>query len=148
MQNNKSYHQAFNQSSYFAKNYIEKRVNFYCLTVILAIGIVGNLFSLFIFTRPNLNKKTNTGILFTFLCIVNLVYFFEYFVLSPHSGELFGFYILLYCNTEIFVRSCLQQILSWTQTLICFDRFIVVVFPSRANKIRNKVFYYYIILIN
>ena len=40
---------------------------------VMSMGIVGNVISLFIFTRPCLNSKTNIGKLYTFLCGLSLI---------------------------------------------------------------------------
>ena len=118
---------------------IADKVHFYMLIVVIIFGIIGNLISLFIFTRPNLNKKTNTGILYTLLCIFNLLTFIED-ISTTHFFELFGnIYISLPCNIEPFLRRSLYQILSWIQVLICFDRFFLVIYPTKAHIMRKKV---------
>ena len=118
---------------------IYDKVHFYILIVVIIFGIIGNLISLFIFTRPNLNKKTNTGILYTLLCIFNLLTFIED-VSTIHFLKIFGnIYISLPCNIEPFLRRSLYQILSWIQVFICFDRFFLVIYPTKAHIMRKKV---------
>ena len=114
---------------------ISDKVNFYILIVVIIVGFIGNIISLFIFTRPNLNKKTNTGILYTLLCIFNLL------ILSTiHFFEIFGYQLMsLPCNTGLFMKQSLYQILSWIQVFICFDRFFLVIYPTKAHIMRKKV---------
>lgn len=112
----------------------------YFLYVIIVVGLIGNLISLFIFTRPNLKKKTNTGLLYTFLCIFNLFTLIEDGFIGIHTIHVLGYiYINFWCFTEFFIRQSLKEVLSWIQVLICFDRFILVVFPSKAFIMRKKV---------
>ena len=115
----------------------------YYYIVVVSFGIVGNLISLFIFTRPNLNKKTNTGILYTLLCVFNLLIFFEEtFLDGGYSLLLFNYKISFYfktINMELIINSILIEILSWIQVLISFDRFILVIYPMKAHIMRKKV---------
>ena len=53
---------------------------YYFQLTIFSTGLIGNLASLLIFIRPNLNKKTNTGILYITICTINLVYFINNFI--------------------------------------------------------------------
>jgi len=134
-----------NHSSFTYFNYITSireitdNVKLYIFYVVFTFGIIGNVISLFIFTRPNLNKKTNTGILYTLLCIFNLLTFIED-ISTTDFFEIFGkIYISLPCNIEPFMRRSLYQILSWIQVLICFDRFFLVIYPTKAHIMRKKV---------
>jgi hypothetical protein len=125
--------------------YIHK-IQLYSIYLILICGITGNIISLFIFTRPNLNKKTNTGILYTFLCVLNLLILFENLFFSSNSMIIFGINSLMtnpqyQCKLEIFVRNSLNELLSWLQVLICFDRLILVIYPTKAHKMRKKVYW-------
>ena len=117
-------------------------VYLYCLIVIIIFGIVGNLFSFFIFTRPNLNKKTNTGILYTILCIFNILIILEDTFIASNSMRLFNYMIPLYFNKinfEVLIRESLFEILSLIQVLICFDRFVLIIYPMKAHVMRKKV---------
>ena len=122
---------------------ITDKVHFYCLIVILIFGSIGNLISIFIFTRPNLNKKTNTGILFTLLCIFNIITFIDEAFLGVYSYELFHFIIWTnptILSIQFIIKTSLTEILNWIQVLICFDRFIFVIYPMKAHIMRKKVF--------
>ena len=121
-------------------NNIIVKVEIYSTAVNITLGIIGNLISLLIFTRPNLNKKTNTGILYTLLCIVNILIFMNEAFLGPYSYNFFHYTIVLFTrkiNLKELITTSLTEILSWTQVLICFDRFILVVYPTKANIMRK-----------
>lgn len=125
---------------YYAMLLLSNKIISYCLFVVLAIGIIGNLVSLLIFTRQNLNKKTNTGTLYSSLCILNIVTIIEAIFLGSYTNLLFGYTITYPCYLDVFISRSLYQILSWNQVLICFDRFILVIYPIKASKMQKKVF--------
>jgi ABC-type Mn2+/Zn2+ transport system permease subunit len=122
------------------------RIHLYLSYVILVFGIFGNIISLFIFTRTNLNKKTNTGILYTLLCVLNLLTYINSSLFGNYSVYLFGNKALLLnpqfpCKIEFFTENSLKELLSWLQVLICFDRFILVIYPTKAYIMRKKVYW-------
>ena len=102
----------------------------YVHAVVIPIGIFGNFISLMIFTRPNLNKKTNTGFLYSILCIINILTLFEFGFISQPLTFL-NYRIHLHCNLEPFISNSLVYSLSWMQVLISFDRFLLVIFPLK-----------------
>lgn len=113
-------------------------IRIYFLFAVIPIGLLGNLISLLIFTRPNLNKKTNTGFLYSILCIVNIFTIAEFtFIANPQR---FLYYIVtLNCHMELFLQKSLHYLLSWMQVLICFDRFLLVIYPVKSKKMAKKV---------
>lgn len=120
--------------------FILEVVSFYYLISIEIIGIFGNFIALIIFTRPSLNKKTNTGLLFTILCILNVLNFIEDMFIGSNSKTIFYYFIILPCNMESFIKRSLKQILSWIQVVISFERFFQVIYPTKADIFRKKVF--------
>ena len=134
-------HSSFSYFNYI--NYIREitdKVKLYIFYVVFTFGMIGNLISLFIFTRRNLNKKSNAGLLYTILCIFNILTFIEHGFIGIYQQAILGSnFISLPCATEFFIRQSLYQILSWIQVLICFDRFIFVIFPTKAYLMRKKV---------
>lgn len=113
------------------------RILYYYRTALIPFGIVSNFISLMIFIRPNLNKKTNTGFLYSILCVLNMIAIAEdTFVFRP---KLFNYIVELPCNLELFIRKCLLDSLPWVQVLICFDRFLATTFPGKAKIISKKV---------
>ena len=102
-------------------------------------GIVSNIISLLIFTRPNLNKKTNTGFLYSILCVLNIITFINngYETLSSKHHALL---IRLPSRLKPFISASLLDSLLWIEILISFDRFLIVVFPAKAKIMAKKVF--------
>jgi hypothetical protein len=110
---------------------------YYYRTALIPFGILSNFISLLIFIRPNLNKKTNTGFLYSILCVLNMIAIAEdTFVYRP---KFFNYVVELPCNLEVFIRKCLLDSLPWIQVLICFDRFLATNFPGKAKIMSKKV---------
>ena len=112
-------------------------VRYYFLFALIPIGLLGNFISLLIFTRPNLNKKTNTGFLYSFLCVLNILTITEFAFIEKQI--VFNYSVKLPCNMEFFVRKSLINSISWIQVLICFDRFLLVIFPLKSKIMSKKV---------
>ena len=106
----------------------------YYTNVIDTIGILGNVASLIIFIRIYLNRKSNTCILYTFLCGINILYIFN------KNLNLFKFKIDLSAQVNKYTQNSLDFLLAWMQVLISFNRFIYVVFQSKAKIFEKKVF--------
>ena len=117
---------------------IANTIMYYPVLVALPIGIIGNVFSFFIYTRPNLNKKTNTGFLYGLLCILNII-FMLYFVLVFQSSNLFKYTVTLPCGLVTYLLRITFCLVPWMQVIISFDRFIVVVYPLRKKFMSKKV---------
>ena len=99
-------------------NSITQSLNFYMLILIILIGVPGNLLSLFIFTRPRLNRKTNTGFLYTWLSLLNLITISAcLFINRPQY--LFGYFFPKYpCGlADLIRRTCFSSV-SWMQVQI------------------------------
>ena len=119
-------------------NSVGNTILYYPVLATLPIGLVGNLFGLFIYIRPNLNKKTNTGFLYACLCVLNLV-FMLHFVLVFQSGWLFGYTVRMPCGLSMFLFRSSLCLVPWTQVIISFDRFISVVYPRKVSIMSKKV---------
>ena len=125
--------------------YILYRFNFYSMVVLIPIGIVGNIISLFIFTRPSFNQKTNTGRLYSLLCVVNLITIV--FVTAFKNVDSFmTFRIVLPLSTEVYIERILYQCLSWIQVVISVDRFIAVLYPVKGVRLMSKKWILYSII--
>jgi hypothetical protein len=117
---------------------------YYPVLVALPVGVLGNIFSLYIYTRPNLNKKTNTGFLYAWLCIFNLI-FMLYFVFvlratnSLFAYSLFGYWVFLPCGLMTYFLRIIFCLVPWMQVIISFDRFFLVVYPHKSRILTKKV---------
>ena len=131
-----SYYFDFEYLSYL--NSVAINILYYPILVTLPIGIIGNVFSFFVYTRANLNKKTNTGFLYAFLCIVNFI-FMLYVILVFQSTILFGYTVTLPCGVLNYLLRITFCLVPWMQVIISFDRFMVVVFPLKQNIMSKKV---------
>ena len=128
---------SFNYSEYMLITQIGDKIVFYLSILTILIGIPGNIISILIFIKPCLNNKTNTGFLYTFLCVINLItILFNVFV--QNSYLIFHYLIKLHLYSDIFIQTILLQILTCSQVLITFDRFIAVVFPIKGVRIMSK----------
>ena len=123
----------------------EKSV-FYLSILSLSIGIPGNIISILIFSKPCLNNKTNTGFLYTFLCVFNLIAIL-YNVFVINSLLIFNYYIRFPLNSDALIENVILQMLSWFQVLITFDRFIAVVYPIKGVRIMSKRWVLYSIIL-
>ena len=133
-------------SQYIIMGIIFEKINFYTLILAISIGIPGNIISILIFIKPCLNNKTNTGLLYTLLCVLNLIsILFKVLVKNPNM--IFNYNIQLPLKTEEFIEIILLQFLAWSQVLITFDRFIAVVFPIKGVRIMRKRWVLYSIIL-
>ena len=126
--------------------FIGDTILFYASILTILIGIPGNIISILIFIKPCLNNRTNTGLLYTLLCALNLiVLLFNVFV--KRSNIIFHYNIHLHLTSEYFIDAILLQYLSWFQVIITFDRFIAVVFPIKGVRIMSKKWVLYSIIL-
>ena len=110
---------------------------FYIRAIVLPVGIVGNLISLFIFIRPSLNFKSNTGHLYALLCVLNLIAIL--YEISFKKWDNFSNYIIdLPLDLEDFIAHTLLQSISWLQVLITFHRFIAIYNPVNGVRYMHK----------
>ena len=126
--------------------FIGDTILFYASILTFLIGIAGNIISILIFIKPCLNNRTNTGLLYTLLCALNLiVLLFNVFV--KRSNIIFHYNIRLHLTSEYFIDAILLQYLSWFQVIITFDRFIAVIFPVKGVRIMSKRWVLYSIIL-
>lgn len=117
---------------------VSNAILYYPILISLPLGLLSNLFSIFIYIRPNLNKKTNTGFLFAFLCLLNICFMLG-FVLFNRSKNLFGFTFYLSCGINSYIFRMAFCLVPWMQVIISFDRFISVVYPLKKQIMSKKV---------
>ena len=123
---------------------LSDRMEYYFLMIVIPTGLVGNLISIFIYSRPSLNKNTNIGLLYIWLCIINIVSLL-YYAFVNRSGHLFNYTVSLPCGFDLFIRRNCNNSVSWMQVLIAFDRFVAVIYPKKLF-MRKKVNYNIIII--
>lgn len=111
---------------------------YYPFLVTFPIGIVSNLFSFYIYTRPNLSKKTNTGFLYAWLCLFNIV-FILFFVFVYQSTSLLQYTVNLPCGVTFYLYRLIFCLIPWMQVIISLDRFILVVYPLKKHIMAKKV---------
>ena len=113
------------------------RFCFYSKVILIPIGIIGNIISMFIFTRPSFNQKTNTGLLYTLFCGINLI-LIVYEAAFKYKNSFTKFSIDLPKSIELYIENILFECLSWVQVIISVDRFIAVLYPVKGVLLISK----------
>ena len=118
-------------SSYISYLYsLSNSIQYYTMWTILPTCVVGNLISLFIYSRPSLNKKTNTGFLYSWLCVLNVITI-VYYSLVYRGNNMFKYTVAWPCGVDNFIRRTFLNTITWMQVIICLDRFVAVLFPAK-----------------
>jgi hypothetical protein len=138
-------------SDYIMIDLICEKTVFYLLILTISIGIPGNVTSILIFSKifskpSRIFIKTNTGFLYTFLCVLNLIAIL-FNVLVKNSYIFFHYAIQLPQSSNVFIENILLQMLSWFHVIIAFDRFIAVVYPIIGIRIMRKTWVLYSIIL-
>ena len=110
------------------------KIQNYFTKIINTIGIIGNIVSLIILIRIYLRRKSNTCILYTILCGLNIINIFYKYL------DLLNIKLNLSAQANVFTQSSLIILIVWVQVLISFNRFIYVVFQQKAKILEKKVF--------
>lgn len=124
---------------------LSDNITYYFLMISMPFGLIGNLVSMFIYMRPKLNQKTNTGFLYSWLCVTNLICILWYIFIF-RSRALFNYTVSIPgCGVSNYLRRTTLNMVPWMQVMISFDRFMAVVFPNRRNimKKRVNIFFFY-----
>lgn len=119
-------------------NSVRDSVTYYPTLITLPVGLIGNIISIFTFSRPNLNKKTNSGFLYIWLCAFNLCLIL-YFTFVFESTILFDYSVSFPCGVSNYLFRSIWCFVPWMQVIICVDRFIVVFFPIKKALMSKKV---------
>nr|QVK45691.1 G protein-coupled receptor [Proales similis] len=121
-------------------NALAVSMGFYVTTIVLPVGVVLNLFSFYIFSRPSLNK-TNMGFLYRWqsavdiaLLLLTIFVLGSEYVLSTRISDWSNFA----CGLVTFVRRFTVHASSWLTLVITVDRFLFVRFPTRLVNVRNN----------
>jgi hypothetical protein len=116
-------------------------INTYSFYITTGIGLPFNLLSIFIFTRPNLNK-TNMGFLYGFKSAVdfNLI-FTSIFVFRGNAY--FGFSMSTTSDFLCKLSTFLRRMLFHTSSMMCIvttlDRFLFNIYPNRFSFVKKKL---------
>lgn len=119
-------------------NSVRDLVTYYPTLITLPLGLIGNIISILTFSRPNLNKKTNSGFLYIWLCAFNLCLIL-YFTFVFESTILFDYSVSFPCGVSNYLFRSIWCFVPWMQVIICVDRFIVVFFPIKKALMSKKV---------
>lgn len=111
-------------------------IAFYYLIIAVPPSLLAKLIAIYIYTRPKLYKKTNTGFLYMWLSITN-AFVILVFVFVVRSDQIFGYDIQV-CGLNDFIKMNLYNMSSWIQVLISFDRYILVSYPAKVALMRKR----------
>ncbi|CAF0879695.1 unnamed protein product [Brachionus calyciflorus] len=125
-------------------NKISNSISFIYLVIIIPFGFIANCVSIWIYLRPNLNKKSNTGFLYLCLSIMNIISLLNY-AFIVRSRNLFGYTIDVTCGVDDYIRRNIFNATSWIQALISFDRFLFIFFPAK-NKLFSQKKYLFMLM--
>lgn len=100
-------------------------IQYYSMWTILPTCVVGNLISLFIYSRPILGSSY----------ILTVVYYSVVY----RGNSLFKYTLSLPCRMDNFIRHTALNSITWMQVIICLDRFVAVLFPSKMAFWSKKV---------
>jgi hypothetical protein len=127
---------------------LRSQMGYYFAFSIPFLGIFLNCLSLYIFTRPSLNK-TNMGFLYLWQTIIDILVLLFYIFIS-RSMQLFGYSLLIHydivCKILTLYRRFILHASSWLCVLTTFDRFLYVCYPNSLKSLHNKFKFTAIIL--
>nr|QVK45687.1 G protein-coupled receptor [Proales similis] len=104
------------------------------------IGVVLNMISFYVFSRPSLNK-TNMGFLYMWQSAVDIILLLlSTFVFA--STRLYGVSFIdasdFLCRVLTFLRRFILHASSWMTLFITFDRFMAVRLPTKLTELRKN----------
>jgi hypothetical protein len=117
------------------------RLEFWFLYLTIPLGILLNMFSIYIFSRPNLNKNANMGFFYLNLSIYNTLVLIYYFFIMD-SKLVFGVNLTtksnVSCKIITFIRRCIREIPTWIEALITFDRYLAICHSNKYKFMKSK----------
>jgi len=124
--------------------------NFFMIMIIFPIGLVLNSLQLYVFSKKELNSKTNMGsmhALLSFFNILAIIFSILLTQLLPFLGINIKTYTRFGCKLLSFIQRVSLDIPSFQQVLITFQFFMSVKFPMKFIQFQNsKKQYLFIIL--
>ena len=101
---------------------IQVKIHYWIVVIIIPIGIFLNLISIYIFSKPNLNK-TKMGFFYNMLCISNIIVLL-YYLFFMDTKITMGYELTLMsdlgCKLITFVRRFLREVPTWIEAFIKF----------------------------
>lgn len=125
---------------------LTEQISYYFLIILLPIGVFFNFVSLYLFSRPKMNK-TYMGYLFAILSIWNNVQLiYELLIIK---APLVFLYSLNTCGLLTYFKQNIFNISSWLHVIISIERFICVSQPKRipTKKLLNLIMGIFILFI-
>nr|QVK45690.1 G protein-coupled receptor [Proales similis] len=116
------------------------QILFYSSMAMYPVGVVQNLFSIYLFSKPNPNR-TNMGFLYRWQCSIDTLVLVLFFFVFAHPILLpFSIFSLsdLSCRLFSLLRRTLLHASSWMTVLITTDRYMAICHPSRLTALRKS----------
>jgi hypothetical protein len=112
--------------------------NLYVPPVLMVLGTVGNLVSLFVLNQPNY-RRTSTGFYMMSLALADWHYVSNGLI-HHYLRRNFGSVVVstLFCRSLLFFLFCGSALSSWTLVLMTYDRMVAIVFPLKAPVLCTK----------
>nr|QVK45694.1 G protein-coupled receptor [Proales similis] len=121
---------------------VADRFKEYFSKIVAPTGIALNLFSFYIFSRPNLNK-TNMGFLYRWQICVDVIVL-VFYTFGSGSNFFFGWQFSelspATCPISSFLIRCGVHFSSWTTLFITFDRYLLVRIKRNRSIMNKKLF--------
>lgn len=114
--------------------FLHHQVTYYFIIYITPIGIVGNIITVLISIRKNLNK-TNMGFFYITMAVTNLMQLLFY-VFIQESHEVFKYNPLIEsdfsCKILMYIRRIIRQASPLIEAIMTFDRLLSVYIPRKT----------------
>jgi hypothetical protein len=130
-------------------NNLNSTINYHYTITLMPIGIVLNLFAIYIFQRPRLNKTT-MGFLYTCQALADMFLLIQTIFVA--RGEMV-FKMKIYnrseflCSISNFLRRFALHMCAFIYVFITVDRFLCVHYPNRFKFLKKRSYLSLIILI-
>ncbi|CAF1120332.1 unnamed protein product [Brachionus calyciflorus] len=120
-------------------NNLIKSFSFYVTTIFLPIGVILNLFEVYIFNRKKFKKNLTMGFYFTINSILNaiVISLFMFVTLTSIHGLRLNLESDWGCRIYLFVLRTLYQVSPWLQVATTADRVLFVLFTNKFNFQKN-----------
>ena len=124
---------------------LDSEIIFYFCVITVPISLLTKVVAVYIYTRPNLNKKTNTGLLYLIFSLLNALTLLMV-VFIVRSNIIFGYQFNFVCGLADFIRTDIFNFSIWIQAVISLDRYILISYPTKVGIMLKKKVIFSIIL--